>query len=131
MSGYNNRLILLQFPELGDKVSVLIRNPKLVPPEELTPKVAPGPDGQLSQDDSFQATYEVAARLIVAWHVYDASAAPVDIDMDADNLDEQLAALEQAEQPRLGPVTPDNVAKLPTGILNRIGEIIQGEMDPQ
>ena len=126
MSGYTNRFIPLMFPELGDRVSVLIRNPKLVPPGEITPQVGEHP----TQEETFQASYEVMARLIVAWRVYDSSALAVDIDLDADNLDEQLASLEQAEQPRLGPITPENLAKLPTAILNRIGEILAGEADP-
>ena len=30
----------------------------------------------------------------------------------------------------LSQITPENVAKLPTAILNRIGEILAGEADP-
>ena len=135
MSGYTNRVTLLQFPDLGDKVSVLMRNPRLLPPSEITPEdVAVDANGQpLDPQAANESMYKVMARLIVAWHVYDASTAstPVDIDLDADNLDEQLKALESADQVRLGPITPENVAKLPVIVINRIGEEIGRVADPQ
>ena len=53
-----------------------------------------------------------------------------DIDMDADDLEAQLAALEATDQTRLGPVTPENVAKLPMVILNRISEELTSVADP-
>ena len=134
MSGYTNRVILLPFPELGDKVSVLIRNPRLLPPEEITPEEVPvDASGQpLDRQAASQSMFKVIARLIVAWHVYDASAdsAAVDIDLDADNLDEQLAALEQADQVRLVEITPENVAKLPTAIIKGITEELERVADP-
>ena len=76
--------------------------------------------------------YKVIARLITAWHVYDGSVASSvpDIDMDADDLEAQLAALEATDQTRLGPVTPENVAKLPMVILNRISEELTSVADP-
>lgn len=135
MSGYTNRYIPLPFPELGDKVSVLIRNPRLLPPTELTPEgVATDANGQpLDPKAAEKATYEVMAHLIVAWHVYDSSAeaSAVDIDLDADDLDAQLEALEAADQVRLGPITPDNVAKLPVAILKRLTEEVQSAADPR
>ncbi|MEV6674572.1 hypothetical protein [Streptomyces sp. NPDC051162] len=134
MSGYTNRVILLEFPQLGERVSVLLRNPRLLPPGEITPEDVPlGPDGQpLDQQAAQQAMYKVMARVIAAWHAYDATStgAPVDIDLDADDLDEQIKALEAAEQTRLGPVTPENVARLPMAIINRIGEELGRIADP-
>ena len=134
MSGYTNRVILLQFPELGDKVSVLLRNPRLLPPSEITPEdVAVDDKGQpLDPQAANQAMYKVMARLIVAWHVYDASTASSEasIDLDADNLDEQLDAFEAADQIRLTEITADNVAKLPMAIINKIGEEIGRVADP-
>lgn len=133
-AGYTNRVILLQFPELGDHVSVLMRNPRLLPPSEITPEdVAVDANGQPIDSQAANASmYKVMAKLIVAWHVYDASTAgaAVDIDLDADNLDEQLQAFEAAEQVRLGEITAENVAKLPVAIINRIGEEIGRVADP-
>ncbi|MGW1071587.1 hypothetical protein [Streptomyces sp. NPDC002537] len=134
MSGYTNRVILLEFPQLGDKVSVLLRNPVLLPPGELTPDdVATDADGKpVDPQAANAAMYKVMANLIVAWHVYDASATgvPVTIDLDADDLTAQLAALEAAEQTRLVEVTPENVARLPMAIITRIGEEIGRVADP-
>ncbi|GAA3032149.1 hypothetical protein FHS39_002596 [Streptomyces olivoverticillatus] len=134
MPGYTNRVILLEFPQLGDKVSVLLRNPVLLPPGELTPDdVATDADGKpVDTQAANTAMYKVMAGLIVAWHVYDASATgvPVAIDLDADDLTAQLAAFETAEQVRLVEITPENVAKLPMAIINRIGEEIGRVADP-
>lgn len=134
MSGYTNRYIPLMFPDLGDRVSLLIRNPRLLPPGELSPDgVATDAEGQpLDPKAAEMATYEVMARLIVAWHVYDASAeaAAVDVDLDADDLDARLAALETADQTRLGPITAENVAKLPVAILKRLTEEVNAAADP-
>lgn len=135
MSGYTNRYVLLPFPELGDKVSVLLRNPKLLPPSELTPEDVPtDAEGKpLDPQAANQAMYKVMAGLILNWHVYDATADGTvpDIDLDADDLDAQLAELEAADQVRLDKVTPENVAKLPMAIINRIGEEIGRVADPQ
>lgn len=135
MSGYTNRFVLLPFPELGDKVSVLMRNPRLLPPSEITPEdVQTDADGRpLDPQAANQSMYKVMARIIIDWHVYDSasdSALP-DIDLDADDLDAQLAALESTDQVRLDKVTPENVAKLPMAIINRIGEEIGRVADPQ
>ncbi|MDI5965718.1 hypothetical protein [Streptantibioticus silvisoli] len=135
MSGYNNRFVLLTFPELGEKVSVLLRNPKLQPPNDLTPEDVPvDADGEpVDQKDAERAVYKMVAGLIVDWRVYDASASgetPA-IDLDADDLDAQMAALEAADQVRLDKVTPENVARLPMAILNRISEEIGRVADPQ
>ncbi|WP_438489582.1 hypothetical protein [Streptomyces sp. S186] len=134
MSGYTNRVILLQFPELGDKVSVLLRNPRLLPPAELTPEDVPvDANGQpLDPQAANVAMYKVMANLIAAWHVYDATATAdtVHIDLDADDLDAQLQALEGADQVRLVDITAENVARLPMAIINRIGEEIGRVADP-
>jgi hypothetical protein len=133
MSGYTNRFTLLSFPELGERVSVLMHNPRLLPPSEMTPRDTPvGPDGEpLDRHAAQEAGYEVIARVVAAWHVYDASAdSPVEIDLSADDVDAQLKALEASEQQRLGSITPENVAKLPLVILNRIGEELQKVADP-
>ncbi|MBX7464973.1 hypothetical protein [Streptomyces sp. NPDC057910] len=134
MSGYTSRYIALPFPELGDRVSVLLRNPRLLPPSEITPRdVALGPDGQpVDSAAAQQAMYEVMARVIAAWNVYDASSpgAPIDIDLDAPDFAEQLKALEAADQTRLGPITADNVARLPMAIIAAISDELGRVADP-
>ena len=117
MAGYANRLITIQFPELAegdDKIYVTIRNPKRVPPSELRGRdVAMDAAGNpLDSEDAELAGYEVIAKLIVGWHVYDAT------------------SLED-DQPLLGlPATPESVAKLPLEIVNRIGETLGNAVSP-
>ncbi|TQF04758.1 hypothetical protein E6W39_24195 [Kitasatospora acidiphila] len=106
MAGYGNRTILLDFPELsepGDRVHVIIRNPKTVPLQDLMPPQTPGQEDAQAQ---LRAGMSVIARLVQAWHVYDATSL-------AD--DQPLLPL---------PATPDLVAKLPMEIQNRISEEI-------
>lgn len=135
MSGYSNPYSLLQFPELGDDVSVLIRNPQLLAPAEITPKDVPLDErGQpLDPQEAQNAMYEVFARLIVAWKVYDGSTGtPLELGEDADPvaLFESLNATPDA-QPRLGAITVDNIARMPLRIINRIGEELGRVADPQ
>jgi hypothetical protein len=135
MAGYNNPYVLLQFPELGDDVSVLIRNPQLLAPAEVTPKDVPLDErGQpLDQQEAQNAMYEVFGRIIVAWKVYDGSvAAGPELTEDADPvaLYESLNTAPDA-QPRLGPITIDNIARMPLRIINRIGEELGRVADPQ
>ena len=134
MSGYTNPYVLLQFPDLGDDVSVLMKNPQLLPPSEIQPEDVPTDDnGQpIDQAAAQEAMYKVMARLIVAWKVYEAfnPDAALDIDPEADPaaLFESLGA---GEQKRLGNVTVENIARLPLAIINRIGEEVGRVADPQ
>lgn len=134
MSGYTNPYVLLTFPDLGEDISVLMKNPQLLPPSEIQPEDVPLDDnGQpLDQNAAQQAMYKVMARLIVAWKVYEAfdPNASLDIPADADPtaLFESLGA---GEQERLGNVTVDNIGRLPLAILNRIGEEVGRVADPQ
>lgn len=131
MLGYTNPYVLLTFPDLGEDVSVLIRNPQLMPPAQLQPRdVAVDDNGQpVDQEAARQASYEVMERLIVAWKVYEAFGDEVDIDPEADpaELFEQLTA---GESKRLGRITTENIARLPLAILNRIGEEVGRVADP-
>ncbi|MFK0222237.1 hypothetical protein ACIQWN_29105 [Streptomyces vinaceus] len=136
MSGYSNPYVLLQFPELGDDVSVLMRNPQLLPPSEITPKdVATDETGKpLDPQAAQEAMYEVFARVIVAWKVYDASQpVPLDLTDDPDPvaLFASLSVDSLAPQPRLTAVTVENVARMPLRITNRIMEEISKVADPQ
>lgn len=117
MPGYANRTIMLDFPELseeGDKVHVIIRNPRTMPTAELKPNttVTLGPDGQPDEAAAEQAGYEVLARMVTAWHVYDAT----------DTSDDQ--------QPLPLPATPELVAKLPVEIQNRMATEWQAVANP-
>lgn len=134
MSGYANPYVLLQFPDLGDDVSVLMKNPQLLPPSEITPEDVPTDDnGQpVDPNEAQQAMYRVMTRVIVAWKVYEAfnPNEALDIDPDADPA-ELFETLGTGEQQRLGKVTPENVGRLPLAIINRIGEEIGRVADPQ
>ncbi|MDX3243661.1 hypothetical protein [Streptomyces sp. ME18-1-4] len=134
MSGYTNPYVLLQFPELGDDVSVLMKNPQLLPPSEITPEDVPtGEDGQPTDPQAAnEAMYKVMARIILAWKVYEAFAPgdSLDIDPEADPAD-LFASLDGGAQTRLGKVTPENVARLPLAIINRVGEEIGRVADPR
>jgi hypothetical protein len=111
MAGYKNRTITLKFDgtsaldDLGEDIWVMIRNPKLMNVEKLTPREIPLDENGIPKDskDAMLASYEVMAGLIVKWNVYDA-------DDDSDD-----------PQP-LTEVTPENIAKLPMGILTSISD---------
>ncbi|WP_327066903.1 hypothetical protein [Kitasatospora sp. NBC_01302] len=116
MAGYGNRTILLDFPEFseeGDRVHVIIRNPRLVPVQDLIPDEVPdGPDGKPDQKAQLASGMAIIARLVVAWHVYDATSMAED-------------------QPLLGlPASAELVAKLPMEIQNRISDEIAKVRNP-
>lgn len=117
MAGYANRLLTVDFPDLADaddKIYVAIRNPKLVPPGELSNNdVVIDENGQpVDPDAATAAMYETIAKLITAWRVYDAT------DMADD----------QALLP--SPATADSVAKLPVEIINRLADEIKQAVNP-
>lgn len=132
MSGYTNPFIRLPFPDLGEDVSVLLKNPQLLPPADLQPEdIATDESGKpIDPQAANEAMYKVMARVIVAWKVYEAPSVDITIDPNADPAD-ILEALGASAPKRLGAVTPENIAKLPVTILNRIGEEIGRVADPQ
>jgi len=134
MSGYTNPYVLLPFPELGDDISVLMKNPQLLPPSEIQPEDVPTDENGQPKDpeEAQRAMYRVMARLIVAWKVYEAfdPDATLDIDPEADPAD-LFETLGAGEQKRLGAITVDNIARLPLAIINRIGEEVGRVADPQ
>jgi hypothetical protein len=132
--GYSNPYVLLEFPDLGDDVSVLMRNPQLLAPAEITPEDVPVDDkGQpLDSQDAQKAMYKVFGRVIVAWKVYDAALQmPLDVGEDADPVALFKSLGEGNEQPRIGAITEENIARLPMRIINRIMEEIGHVADPQ
>lgn len=109
MAGYANRHITLNFPELtepGDEpIRVIMRNPKTVPTQEL---MAGAPDDSADTEAAFQAGLEVLAKLVIGWHVYDATCTDDD-------------------QPPLPlPATADSIARLPLEIQNRMAAELAG-----
>jgi hypothetical protein len=132
LAGYRDRIIRISFPGLtdddnGDPVWVIIRNPSLMPADELrayADKISPAAitaavngDGTVTADQvsgtDMEAAYRMFARLIIAWRVYDASAVPM-INEAGDVV---------GEQPLLpSPAAPDLIAKLPLEIINRLSE---------
>jgi hypothetical protein len=119
MAGYANRVVTLHFPELseeGDDIHIVMRNPKLVAPDELRRRdVAANPDGTpADMGEAMLASYEVIAKLIIGWFAYDAT------ETDA-----------EGNMPRLTlPATPAQVGKLPLMIINAISEEM-GKVNPQ
>lgn len=132
--GYTNPYVLLQFPELGDDVSILMKNPQLLPPTEITPEDVPLDDkGQpLDPQAANEAMYSVFARIIVAWKVYEAFGggdAP-DIAEDADPV-ALFESLEVGGQQRLGAITVESIGRLPMVIIKRIMGELERVVDPQ
>lgn len=131
MSGYADPFVLLRFPELGDDCSVLLRNPKLLPPGDITPEDVPmRDDGQpVDPQAANDAGYKVMANIIVAWKIYAAPGMGTDIDPEADPED-VLKALEGVELVRLGKPTAESIAKAPVAVIKRVMEEIQSTLDP-
>lgn len=133
MTGYANPYVMLLFPELGDDCSILMRNPQLLPPSEITPEdVQTNADGQpVDPQAANEAMYKVMARTIVAWKMYEAFSADLPmVDPDADPAD-VLASLETMEQRRIGSVTAENVGRLPMAAIQRVMEEISRVADPK
>lgn len=125
MSGYSNRVIHIPFPDLtddpDDKVWLSIRNPQYMSPKELQPRnVDLGPDGKPDNIEALDAMYEVYAKLIVGWRVYD----PDSIRIDPETGD----VLDMERLP--SPPTPDLVAKLPVVIQTKLAEVIKNAVNP-
>jgi hypothetical protein len=105
MGRYANSTVRLDFPDLSeddDPIYVVIRNPKTVPADVLMPADVPeGPDGKPESSAAIAASYEVMAKLVVDWHVYDGTA-------------------EDDSPPLPLPATPEHLKTLPFDIVQRI-----------
>lgn len=103
---------------------VTIRNPKLVPSDELMPEqVTPVVDGQPEDAKAANASmHKMFAKIIIGWRVYDASEIPVLNAVGEPEGDQRLLPMDY---------TPENVAKLPMEILNTIGKEVSGALNPQ
>lgn len=126
MAGYADRIRLLKFPELTEagetQVMVALRNPRRVPPTDLVPPNVVLDDAGRPVDTvaANAAANEVIARLVVAWHVFDATDFRVGEDLEP--LDQTLLPL---------PATPELVAKLPVEIFRAINNEIMEAVNPQ
>jgi hypothetical protein len=125
--GYANRLVHVDFTEElaepGDTVWVTIRNPKHLTAGELRPRDVPmQADGvtPVNMNDATDAMYETLAKLIVGWHVYDAS----DMTLNADGTPAVQALLPT-------PATPELVSRLPVVIVKRLSEEVTNAVNPQ
>jgi hypothetical protein len=128
MAGYASRLIRLDFPELSedpenDPIFVTIRNPKLMPLQELQDNGGNelDADGNPVQEKATAGMLRIISRLIAVWRVYDAT-----------HLQINPTTGEVMDQPLLPlPATPELVGKLPSAIINRIGDELTGAVNPQ
>ena len=114
MAGYANRTITLDFPDLseeGDRIYVVIRNPKTLPLKDLQSanvKVDVDETGRpLDGGQAMAATYDLVASLIVGANVY-----------DSNDYSDTLAPLPV-------PMSADQVATLPFAIIQAVGEEIE------
>lgn len=108
----------------NDKIWVSLRNPRLVPPEQLRPKgvaTDPATGLPLDSDAAETAMYAVFADLIIGWSVYDASVLAIDPDTGE--------PLDQAKLPM--PPTVASVAKLPSVILGVLVEEFTQAANPR
>jgi hypothetical protein len=116
MPGYANRTIRIAFPDLteaGDpEVFVTIRNPKIVPTQDLIPRDVSDDEFKRNPRAYFMATYALIASLITAWHVYDAT---------SDDPDPKPLDL---------PATEETVATLPREITEAIVAKINDARNP-
>jgi hypothetical protein len=131
MAGYANRIIHLDFPDLAeddDKVWVAILNPKQQPPDKVQPRPLKLDENGRPADaaEAVEAMYETIAGLVVAWHVYDATAPAIDYDT-GEQLDQPL--LPKVDQTH--PATVEMVRKLPMEIVNTIGKRMTEAVNPQ
>jgi hypothetical protein len=116
LAGYKDRVVTLEFDpdEDGGRVYVALRNPRKVPVTELQVRpVARDETGNaLDPFDEAAAAFEVYAKLIVGWRVYDATSIAED-------------------QPLLdSPATAELVAKLPIDIQERLSEEVWTRKNP-
>ena len=135
MTGYANRVIKLDFPELStdwdtDPVWLIIKNPRLMPAKEITAVTdtagAYDDDGKIADRGLAEAaTDRLIARLVIAARVYDATAVP-----DYDPLTGDVVS--GAEQPLLPPTPwePDTASRLPLVIRIRVAEEFTSAQNP-
>lgn len=127
MAGYANRVVRLAFPHLTEdgqpELFITIKNPKVMPPHELTafdidldPVTGAPKDPALAA----QRSTEIIARLVIAWRMYDAT--DWALDEDGNLVDQHPLPL---------PATPDLVRRLPSDAFVEITRVLQEAMNPR
>jgi hypothetical protein len=138
MSGYANRVIKLTFDlsedPASDPIWVVIRNPKLLPPQmfrnsgaaELEVDDAGKPKDANAAADTGAA---MAGKLVIAWRVYDATTSP---EYDPNTGDEVPGTGQELLPAPSGGngVAPELYAKLPSEIQIKIMQTIAEAINP-
>lgn len=136
MSGYANRVVKLDFPDLSedwatDPIWVVIRNPKTMDPKELASayegNTGFGDDGKVADREAAEHTTDkVIAKLVIAARAYDATVEPT-----IDPLTGEVTG--NADQPLLphAPWAPETAARLPQKIRTKISEKFTEAVNPQ
>lgn len=107
MAGYANRTIRLEFDDLTEpgsdkKIYVIIKNPKTLPFHMVARRDVTDAERKANPAADVFAGYDVVSRVIVDWHVFDATS-------------------NDPEQPVLDlPATEESVSKLPQQITDAI-----------
>lgn len=125
MAGYANRVVRIAFPDLTEEgepeLFITIKNPKVLPPEELMASdIEVDADGlPTDQKLAVQRSKEIVASLVLAWRMYDATGF---------GLDEEGNPKDQLPLPL--PATPELVGKLPTEAIQKINQTITESINP-
>lgn len=128
MPGYKNRTLVLDFPELsedGDRVYLVMRNPRTVPFEDLQPREVPlDASGQpIDAADARAASYELFAKLAIGGRLYDAAL--------PQNPDPAFAE-QETDQPLLTfPISGEQFARLPVEIQSRVAQEVRLGQNPR
>lgn len=110
MASYGNRYIDIDLGDIAEGCYVQIHNPRVLPPSMLEPskRIRIKPDGTPEDEEAAAAAgYEVLARLVRDWHVYDATV-----------LDDDQPVLEL-------PATVDKIKRLPLDVVLRINAEVE------
>jgi hypothetical protein len=129
MPGYANNVITLTFPELSadpenDSIHVVIRNPRLMSASQLKPRdIALDGDGNpIDEKEAEEASFEVMARIIIGWRVYDPTA-EITVDDDGNVTSEPVLL------PKV--YNAETIGKLPMVIFSRLGTEMTEALNPQ
>jgi hypothetical protein len=125
--GYANTVVHMDFSDLsedpvGDPIWISVRNFKMMSPGELAPRDIPlDADGKpIDPEQAQQAMYEVLAKTIIGWRVYDANSLEVDPETGTPLPMRRLES----------PPTPARVACLPVEIINRLSDEMAKAVNP-
>lgn len=108
----------------NDPVWVAIRNPRLIPPHELTPdQDTVVVDGEAADPQAAaRSMHKTFAKLIIGWRVYDCTT-PVELNEHGEDITEQVLLPSDR--------TPENVARLPMEIINAIADEVKEASTPR